>query len=153
MKFSHDFLAFVRKSCVLYMVILASAMLFNANANAEEESEEPAQPSYAYVALEPDIVTNYISNNSSRLGFVRITVELMLEGAENIAVVEHHMPLLRSIVIEVIGAQSESRVRSISGREEIRREILRQFKDVMLRETGVETVRDVIFTRYLRQGG
>ena len=63
------------------------------------------------------------------------------------------MPLLRSIVIEVIGAQSESRVRSISGREEIRREILRQFKDVMLRETGVETVRDVIFTRYLRQGG
>lgn len=152
MKLSRDFLAFVRQSCVLYMFILASVMLFNTNANAEE-AEEPAQPSYAYIALEPDIVTNYISNNSTRLGFVRLTVELMLEGAENIAVVEHHMPLLRSIVIEVIGAQSESRVRSISGREEIRREILRQFKEVMLRETGVETVRDVIFTRYLRQGG
>ncbi len=151
MKQSRNILSYVRQSCFLYIFVLFAAVSVNSVANAQEG--ESTAPNYAYVALEPDIVTNYVSNNSTRLGFVRITVELMLEDAGNIMTVEHHMPLLRAIVIEVVGAQSETRVRSMSGREEIRREILRRFKEVMIRETGEETVRDVIFTRYLRQGG
>ncbi|MEM0910603.1 MAG: flagellar basal body-associated protein FliL [Pseudomonadota bacterium] len=151
MKLSRGYLAFVRQSCCFYMLVLLLALVFNPTVKAEEAEE--SRPNYAYLALEPDIVTNYVNNNASRLGFVRMTVEVMLEDADNIPTIEHHMPLLRAIVIEIVGAQSESKVRSMSGREEIRREILSQFKDVMIRETGTETVRDVIFTKYLRQGG
>ena len=151
MRSSDGYLAFVRKWCFYYMLTLFLVLMLNQTAIAQEEGANGAN--FAYVALEPDIITNYVGDNANRLGFVRVTVEVMLEEPDNIPVIEHHMPLLRAIVIEVIGAQTESRIRSMSGREEIRREILKQFKDVMARETGEETIRDVIFTRYLRQGG
>jgi len=77
---------------------------------------------------------------------------MMLDDISLIPELEHHMPLLRATAIEVIGAQPEATVRSLTGREEIRRKILKRFRDVMSKEVGNETVRDIIFTKYLRQG-
>ncbi len=141
--------------CFAYMFVLAILVLLNSpvSAQEEEEGEESAKPSYAYIALEPDIITNYVSDNSKRLGYLRVTIEIMLADPANIPNVEHHMPLLRATAIEIIGAQTDQNIRSLTGRENIRRSILKSFKDIMVRETGKETVRDVIFTKYLRQGG
>ncbi|WP_420807511.1 flagellar basal body-associated protein FliL [Alteromonas flava] len=104
------------------------------------------------MGLEPDIVTNYLSGNARTLGFVRVTVELMLDDADNLEVVEHHMPLLRAIVIEVFGRQPEDKVKSLTGREDIRRTILQLLQQRMEKETGKAVVSDVIFTKYLYQG-
>lgn len=116
-------------------------------------AQEEQKVTYAYVALEPDIVTNYASVNSKKLGYLRLTIELMLTDPSLIPHVEHHMPRLRAKVIELIGAQSEQQVRSLSGREEIRRTLLTNFKDIFVMEVGKEVVDDIIFTKYLRQGG
>lgn len=132
--------------CVLSMLCFSFLNI----ANAQEEMPEP---SIAYIALDPDIVTNYAGDNSKRLGYLRITIELMLDNPKYIADVEHHMPLLRATAIEVIGAQSEQKVKSLVGREEMRRNILKSFRDLLSRETGNEIVKDIIFTKYLRQGG
>ena len=111
-----------------------------------------AQTQYAYMGLEPDIVTNYLSGNARTLGFVRVTVELMLDDADNLEVAEHHMPLLRAIVIDIIGRQPEDKVKSLTGREDIRRMILEQLRTRLEQETGNPVVADVIFTKYLYQG-
>ena len=50
------------------------------------------QRNYAYVALEPDIVTNYAGDNSKKLGYVRVTIEMMVADPAKIIDVEHHMP-------------------------------------------------------------
>ena len=150
MKQKTSFLANTKYLCGLYMLLLLINMSVNQRAVAQEEAQ---RPNYAYIALEPDVITNYVSDNTKRLGYIRLTIEMMLDDPDNISKVEHHMPLLRATVIEVFGAKSDSVVRSLNGREEIRREILNKFKDLMLRETGQETINDVIFTKYLRQGG
>lgn len=111
-----------------------------------------AQTQYAYMGLEPDIVTNYLSGNARSLGFVRVTVELMLDDSDNLEVAEHHMPLLRATVIEVFGRQPEDKVKSLTGREDIRRTILKQLRDKLEAETGSPVITDVIFTKYLYQG-
>ncbi|MDM7859263.1 flagellar basal body-associated protein FliL [Alteromonas sp. ASW11-36] len=111
-----------------------------------------AQSQIAYMGLEPDIVTNYLSGNARTLGFVRVTVELMLDDADNIEIAEHHMPLLRAIVIEIIGRQPEDKVKSLTGREDIRRTILQTLQQRLEEETGRPVVKDVIFTKYLYQG-
>lgn len=111
-----------------------------------------AQTQYAYMGLEPDIVTNYLSGNARTLGFVRVTVELMLDDADNLEVAEHHMPLLRAIVIDVFGRQPEDKVKSLTGREDIRRTILQQLQTRLEAETGNPVIKDVIFTKYLYQG-
>jgi flagellar FliL protein len=111
------------------------------------------QRNYAYVALEPDIVTNYAGDNSKKLGYVRVTIEMMVADPAKIMDVEHHMPLLRATAIEVLGAQPEDKIRSLTGREDIRRIVLQRFKDIMKRETGENVIENIIFTKYLRQGG
>jgi len=117
------------------------------------ELVDAQQRNYAYVALEPDIVTNYAGDNSKKLGYVRVTIEMMVADPAKIVDVEHHMPLLRATAIEVLGAQPEDKIRSLTGREDIRRMVLQKFKDIMKRETGENVIENIIFTKYLRQGG
>lgn len=138
--------------CFIYMGLLAFVLALSDSAHAQDNADVNA-PSIAYIALEPDIVTNYAGDNSERLGFLRITIEMMLDQPALIPELEHHMPLLRATAIEVIGAQSEQKIKSLTGREEMRRLILKRFKDILTKEVGEETVRDIIFTKYLRQGG
>lgn len=111
-----------------------------------------AQGSFAYFGLEPDIVTNYLGDSAIKLGYVRLTVELMLDSPDALEVAEHHAPLLRATVIEVFGRQPEERVKSLTGREDIRRTCLEELRMLMKRETGADLIQDVIFTKYLYQG-
>ena len=143
-----SYMAVVRQFAVGFF-LFSTAMV---TTSALGPSAAQAQTQYAYMGLEPDIVTNYLSGNARTLGFVRVTVELMLDDADNLEVAEHHMPLLRAIVIEVFGSQPEDKVKSLTGREDIRRTILQQLRDKLEAETGNPVVKDVIFTKYLYQG-
>ena len=115
-------------------------------------SGQNAMAAYAYFGLEPDIVTNYLSESSKNLGYVRVTVELMLEDANYLETAEHHAPLLRATTIDIFGRQPEEKVKSLTGREEIRMDVLRTLRELMQQETGSPVVKDVIFTKYLYQG-
>lgn len=127
------------------LVLFAPLFLLSGAANAQDK------PSFAYLGLEPDIVTNYIGPTSRKLGYVRVTVELMIYDVELLEIAEHHMPLLRSTAIEIFGRQPEEKVKSLTGREDIRRAILKALQNHMKQETGAEVIKDVIFTKYLYQ--
>ena len=129
----------------LFLVLLPG---LNSAAFAQEEMPQ----NYAYFALEPDIITNYLGQSARKLGFVRVTMELMLEDISFLEAAEHHSPLMRATVIEIFGRQPEEKVKSLIGREAIRRSCLESLREIMKNETGSETVKDVIFTKYLYQG-
>ena len=107
------------------------------------------QTTYAYIGIEPEIVTNYLGQSATRLGYVRVMVELMVDDVDQLELVEHHMPLLRSTAIEIFGQQPEEKVKSLTGREDIRRAILAALQDHMQKETGAKVIKNVIFTKYL----
>ncbi|MFT4924782.1 MAG: flagellar FliL protein [Phenylobacterium sp.] len=107
-----------------------------------------AADNYAYFGFEPDIITNYI-NNKKKLGYIRITAELMVRDVANIEVVEHHAPLLRDAIIGVMSKEPEEKIRSLTGREEVRLKCVREIKRLLKRETGSEVIKDVLFTKYL----
>jgi flagellar FliL protein len=44
--------------------------------------QEVVRKSYAYFSLEPEIVTNYLGSSARKLGFVRVSIELMLENPD-----------------------------------------------------------------------
>ncbi len=128
---------------LLFAAFLSLGASYNVSAQSNTD--------FAYLALEPDIVTNYIGDSSRKLGYVRVTVELMINSVDNLEVAEHHMPLLRSTAIEIFGSQPEEKVKSLTGREDIRRAILKALQLHMKQETGGEVIREVIFTKYLYQ--
>lgn len=106
------------------------------------------QKNIGYFGFEPDIITNYASNKR-KIGFVRITAELMIADVANVAIVEHHSPLLRDAIIDVLIRQPEQKVKSMTGREEIRLKILDRLQELMKQETGQTVVQDILFTKYL----
>jgi flagellar protein FliL len=125
------------------LLIIISFLLSSVSLSLQSEEKN-----VGYYGFEPDIVTNYISNKR-RIGFVRITAELMIEDVRNVPVVEHHAPLLRDAMIDVLIRQPEQKVKSMTGREEIRVMILERMKELMEKETGQPVIKDLIFTKYL----
>ncbi|ASD66011.1 MULTISPECIES: flagellar basal body-associated protein FliL [Pseudoalteromonas] len=108
-----------------------------------------ADSTIGYFGFEPDIITNYIGQSNKKLGYVRVTVDLMLNDVANIAVVEHHTPLLRDAIVQILSKENEETIKSLTGREEIRKRCAEKLKTLLKEETGQEIVRDVLFTKYL----
>lgn len=123
--------------------LLICLLVLSAKSHANEGA-----PAVGYYGFEPDIITNYVSSGR-KIGFVRITAELMIGDVANVSVVEHHSPLLRDAIIDVLIRQSEQKVKSMTGREEIRMMILDRLKELMKKETGKTIIRDLLFTKYL----
>lgn len=103
---------------------------------------------YAYFGFEPSIVTNYVAVKK-KMGYVRLTVELMIEDSSNYDIVEHHSPLLRDAIINIIGQQPESKVKSINGRHEIQRLCEEKVKQLLTAETGKPLIKKLLFTQWL----
>ncbi|QYK12855.1 flagellar basal body-associated protein FliL [Shewanella rhizosphaerae] len=133
----------MKKFALLCLMLVISVLSLGAFAEEEEVVD-----TYAYYGFEPDIVTNYISNRK-KLGFVKISVELMVKVPEDLIVLEHHDPLLRAAIIEILGAQTEDKVKSLTGKEEIRRECYDTLNRLLEQEIGKPLIVNLLFTKYL----
>ena len=123
---------------ILLLGLSSSFSLFAADEKPLEE--------YAYYGFEPEIVTNYISNRN-KLGYVRLSVELMVKKPEDLVSLERHDPLLRAAIVEILGNQTEDKVKSLTGKEEIRRECYQMVNRLLEQETGKELVVNLLFTK------
>ncbi|WP_448547047.1 flagellar basal body-associated protein FliL [Thalassotalea fusca] len=103
---------------------------------------------YAYYGFEPDIVTNYVAVKK-KMGYVRLTVELMIDDSSNYEIVEHHAPLLRDAIINIIGQQPEAKIKSINGRSEIQKLCEDKVKSLLQKETGEPLIKKLLFTQWL----
>lgn len=108
-----------------------------------------AESTVGYFGFEPDIITNYIGPSSKQIGYVRVTVDLMLNKKSDIAIVEHHTPLLRDALVEILSKEPENKIKSLTGREQIRLKSAEKLKSLLKEETGHEIIRDLLFTKYL----
>ena len=103
---------------------------------------------YAYFGFEPEIITNYVAVKK-KMGYVRLTVELMIEDSSNFEAVEHHSPLLRDAIIDIIGQQPEAKIKSINGRHEIQKLCEDKIKSLLTKETGQPLIKKLLFTQWL----
>ena len=133
------------KKTIWLLASLLTILSYHSVVNGQEVTRK----SFAYFSLEPDIVTNYLGSSARKLGFIRVTIELMLEDSDLLEAAEHHSPLMRAATIEVFGSQPAEKVKSLTGREDIRRNCLEKLQELMLKETGSKMIKDVIFTKYL----
>lgn len=133
--------------CVLCLSFASSFLM------ADEESaagKKGAKNDYQYFQLEPDIITNYI-NPGKRIGFVRVTVDLMVNSQSDYDVIALHEPLIRDKMISILGEQTGVIIKSVSERENIRQRCLDDVNDVLYQETGEEPLSDLFFTKFLYQ--
>lgn len=134
---------------IAILLILSPTLLF-ANEGGGEGEVDPNKPMISYFSLDPEIITNYITTNGE-MGYIRIKVELMVNTAGELALVQKNEPLIRDTINDVLGQETVERIRSIKGREQIRQECQDKVNEQLLKETGKTLVRDLIFTNYLYQ--
>lgn len=136
MKYTALFLAALLLSCTLY----------TAPAQAQRNEQD-----IVYYGFDPDIVTNYVTSGRRSLGYIRVTIELMVADRSHLADIEHHEPLILNTIIRIFNQQHEDKIKSLTGREEIRQTILQELQVVLKRETGKDMLHDLLFTKYLYQ--
>ncbi len=132
----------------------ALILLFCSSLVMAQQAAAPKAPTKAkvvYYGFDPDIVTNYVSTGQKSLGYVRVTMELMIKDEKFLPLVEHDEPMILNAIVSVFGKEQEDAIKSLTGREEIRLKILNQLNDLMKKETGAAVVQDVLFTKYLYQ--
>ena len=118
------------------------------SSNGQAASRGMAGDDYAYYGFEPDIITNYISKGK-KIGYVRITMELMVKNSNDLVIVEHHAPLLRSAVVEILGEQTEEQIKSVAGKAEIRELCFETINRLLKEETGQALGVSLLFTKYI----
>ncbi|WP_337842915.1 flagellar basal body-associated FliL family protein [Rheinheimera sp.] len=136
------------KRALIFAVLMAvQGPLFAQDAaNAKPKAE------IAYYPFDPDIVTNYVTPSTEELGYVRVSMQLMLNDKKYIEVIEHHEPLLLDIIVDILSKETADKHKSLTGREEIRLKLLSELKEVMRKETGQDVIRDVLYSKYLYHG-
>jgi flagellar FliL protein len=130
------------------VALLALAILLTSPTPASARQQAPE---FVYYGFDPDIVTNYVAGNRRTLGYVRITVELMVTDKRFFPAIEHHEPLILDTIIGILSKQTEDQVKSLTGREQIRIAILTALQEILRRETGDAIIKDLLFTKFLYQ--
>lgn len=138
------------KNLYTLLLILISGLMC-ASVVAQEAAPDLPKAKVVYYGFDPDIVTNYVTSGQKSLGYVRVTMELMIKDEKFLPIVEHHEPIILNAIVGVFGKESEDAVKSLTGREEIRLKILKTLNELLTKETGAAVVQDVLFTKYLYQ--
>ncbi len=119
--------------------------MFSCFAIAKEEA-----PKLAYFTLEPDVTTNFYTKGK-KLGYIQVRIDVMVSNNFDLPLIELHQPLIRDTVIELLGKQNEDMIKSLAGREDLRKTLVEQLNNALLPETGRPIIADLLFTKYLYQ--
>ncbi len=129
---------------LLWLLCMITASLSSTAVSASDNNK----PVYIYFGLEPDIITNYISE-TNKIGFISVSIEFMLADKKKLAVIEKHEPLIRDKIISLLGQQSPQHLRSLTGREEVRKMIQNEVNSLLKQESGETVIENLLFTKYI----
>lgn len=126
--------------------MLAVSLLIPFVVSANEEDA----PKLAYFTLEPDMTTNFYTKGK-KLGYIQVRIDIMVANSVDLPLVERHQPLIRDAVVELLGKQTEDTIKSLAGREDLRKTLVEQLNNILLPETGRPLIADLLFTKYIYQ--
>ncbi|CSC64260.1 flagellar basal body-associated protein FliL-like protein [Vibrio cholerae] len=128
-------------------IMLALSFIVPFHSHAEEKS---AVPQLAYFTLEPDLTTHFFTKGN-KLGYIQVRIDIMVANAADLPVVEQHQPLIRDAVVELLGKQTEDTIKSLAGREDLRKSLVNRLNNILLPEVGRTVIADLLFTKYIYQ--
>ena len=102
-----------------------------------------------YVALEPPLVVNVDDNGTLRFLQVATQVSVKTPGADSM--LEHHDPAIRDALIMLLSSKQVSEIRTVKGKENLRKQARSQIRKIMKRQTGETVVNAVYFTSFIIQ--
>lgn len=128
-----------------YLIVLI--VMLAAPAGAEEADGEGA----FYVKISRGLVINYGAPSINRLRFAKVGMSVRVSSGEASDAVEHHLPLLQDSMIMLLSGYAEDAMRTVRGKEKIRKSALKQMRELLQKEEGEPYVEDVLFDNFVVQ--
>ncbi len=114
---------------------------------AEEESAVPSEK--IYFEISKPIVIDFPKGSAVKHG--RITLSMLVEGAETIEVLKKNEPMIRNNLLMLIGAQDSSVLNTREGKETLRKAMLDDVTAVLKKMAGKGQVEEIFFTSFVMQ--
>jgi flagellar FliL protein len=138
-------------SSLLGLICLMSAVALTTEVMASSAPPAPGSDSeFPYVELSPSFVTNY--DGGGRLRYLKVDVTVRTKRPAD-ELVRHHMPYIRSKLIELFASQLEENLTSTQGKEHLREEALDTIRTSLdyVEGGGSADILEVFFTSYVIQ--
>ncbi|SMF12134.1 flagellar FliL protein [Alteromonadaceae bacterium Bs31] len=143
---------FVRRACLLILLLGLAAVSWAEDEEAEAEGEEQAAPAPAaaiYLPLKPAFVVNY--GGAGRLKYIKAEVSVRLDSSSAANSVRHHMPYIRNNLVMLFASQTDESLDSQAGKEALRQDALAEVRKILLEQDGQEGVVDIFFNTLIVQ--
>ncbi len=112
-----------------------------------EEAEIPVEK--LYFDMSKPIVIDFPKGSPVQHG--RITISMLVEGAETIAVLKKNEPMIQNNLLMMIGAQDGSVLNTREGKEMLRKAILDNVTAVLKKMAEHGYVEEIFFTSFVMQ--
>ena len=131
----------------MYRLLVAVCAVFIVHTSAVEESGGEA----LYVKITPGLVINYGAPTINRLKYAKVGMSVRVGDAEASDIVEHHLPAMQDSMVMLLSAHPEEGIRTVKGKERIRKEALKRMRELLNREEGAPLIEDVLFENFVVQ--
>ncbi|MDE1515624.1 MAG: flagellar basal body-associated protein FliL [Vibrio sp.] len=132
----------------LIQIMLALSCMLSFASVAQQPSN--TIPQLGYFTLEPDLTTNFFTKGN-KLGYIQVRIDIMVANAADLPIIDRHQPLIRDAVVELLGKQTEDTIKSLAGREDLRKSLVGRLNNILLPEVGRTIIADLLFTKYIYQ--
>lgn len=102
-----------------------------------------------YFELSNPIVINFPKGSAAKHG--RITLSMLVEGAETIDVLTKNEPMIRNNLLMLVSAQDSSVLNTGEGKDMLRQLILDEVSAVLVKMAGKGKVVEIFFTSFVMQ--
>ena len=104
-----------------------------------------------YLSLTPSFVANFGASDGKKLKFVKADISVRASSSEAITEVMDNDALVRHQIVMLLSRQTDKKMSSSAGQEEIRLKALKLVQDALQEETGSPQIEDLLFTSFIVQ--
>lgn len=126
----------------------ASAESKDVKEKDDDEDIDQAQPEL-YYALDAPLIVNFPPGSNARI--IKVSVTVLVKGEASVDVLKKHEPMIRNNLLMAISSMGADNMKTLEGKQELRRMMLSEIGKVMEKMAGKNTAKDVYFTEFVMQ--
>lgn len=133
---------------LIFMGLITINLAWAADDEQDGTEEEKAPTTMGYFEMKPSLVVNL---QGGRRKYMRCDVQLMTQDDTNIEEISTHAPALRHELLMLFGDQESGTLKTIKGKEALRKSALKALQKIMEKLSGEKRIDDLFFTAFYVQ--
>ncbi len=103
----------------------------------------------SYFSIEPPIVVNIY--HPDRIKFLQVDIQVKVKNSSIVDAIELHKPAIRHAMLMLISNQKIDEIKTVKGKEKLRKDALSTIQKVLKENTGSEGISELYFTGFIIQ--